>query len=164
MSHGARSAGVIGFPRFGFKSGPSASAAPAAAIAMMPAAIARIADLRIDMPDLSLGVDRPTGDGVVVLAGEREHRWRLGGLAALRYELFAGRLHVAGLVEGAALQDRGAAVPSPRHAEAGEGLGQPRLLEGCLGPALAAVGRHQDLGDPSSAGIGDPGNLVDARF
>src|ERR1700722_16593506 len=156
MSHGARSAGVIGLPRLG----PSASAMPAPhANASMPAPIA---SLRIDMFDLSLGVHGPTGDGVEMLAREAEHRWGLRSLAAQRHELFPGRLHVAGLVPGPALQDRRPAVPPPRHAEAGEGLGQPRLLERRLRPALAAVRRHHHLGDAAGAGIGDAGNLVDA--
>src|SRR5215468_6781711 len=98
MSHGASSAGVSGLPRFGFKPGSSASAPPPppAANAMRPAAIVETVNLRIDMADPPLGVDRPAGDGVEVLAGECENRRRLRGLAALRHELLAGRLHVAG--------------------------------------------------------------------
>ncbi len=85
---------------------------------------------------------------------------RLLGLAALRDELGAQRLRVAGLVPGAALQHRGAAVPAPRHAEAGERLGQHRRLQRRLRPALAAVRRDHDLGDTAGPRIGDAGNLV----
>src|SRR5262249_57169304 len=90
-------------------------------------------------------------------------RRRALGLAALGEERGAARLLIAGLVDGAALQDGGAAVPIPRHAEAGEGLAQHRRLQRRLRPALAAVGRDLDLADAAVAGIGEAGNLVEAR-
>src|ERR1700731_2745721 len=156
MSHWARSAWLIGRPRCGL----SVRAAPTpAASTTTQAAIARS---RVDMPHLALAVDRPARDGVVVVAREAAHRGRLGGLPALCHELLAGRLRVAGLVPCAALQDCGSAVPAPRHAEAGEGLGQSRLVERSFRPALAAIGGHENFCDPPSAGIGDAGNLVEA--
>src|SRR5215472_16838137 len=145
MSHSARSAWLIGRPRCG----DSARAAQAPlASASMQAAITRS---RVSMVHLALAIDRPAGDGVEVVAREGAHRGRLGGLSALGHELLAGRLRVAGFVPGAALQDRGAAVPAPRHAEAGEGFWQPRLVERGIAPALAAVGGDGDFCDPPIA-------------
>src|SRR5262249_6114688 len=116
------------------------------------------------MAHLTLAADRPAGDGVEVVAREGAHRGRLAGLSALGHELLAGRLRVAGLVPGPALQDRGTAVPAPRHAEPGEGLRQPRLVERGFRPALAAVGGDENLRDPPIARIGDAGDLVDPRI
>src|SRR5215470_14807959 len=103
----------------------------------MEAAIARS---RVDMAHLTLAIDRPARDGIEVVAREPEHRGRLGGLPALCHELLAGRLHVAGFVPCPALQYCGATVPAPRHAEAGKGLGQSRLVERSFRPALSAIG------------------------
>src|SRR5436190_6729208 len=114
MSHGARSASVIGFPSFG----PCADAAPT--LISKLAAMRRA--LRVDMANASLLVDGPAGDRVEVLARERADRRRLGGLSAHRDEFPAGRLHVSALIPGAALQHSRAAVPAPRHAEARERL------------------------------------------
>src|ERR1700677_3639510 len=109
-------------PRRGF----SARTAPA------PIAHARtqkpIATLRINMPHLALRTDLPTGDGVEVVAGEAANRRRLRSLSALGHELLPGRLHVAAFVPRPALQDCRSAVPAPRHAESGKGLGQPRCV------------------------------------
>src|SRR5580700_863686 len=89
MSQAARSEGLTGLPRLG----PSANAAPATSASATETPQSEI--LRIDMLDLPFGVDRPTGDGVEVLAREAQHRRGLGGLAARGDELGAGRLHVA---------------------------------------------------------------------
>src|ERR1700722_19879901 len=150
MSHAAKSFGLIGLPSRGLSAraaAPSASTRPAA-----------IASLRIDMLHLALGVDAPARHCIEVVAGESEHRRRLGGVAAPRHELLPRRLRAAAFVPGAALQHRGAAVPPPRHAEAGEGLRQPRLVERRLAPALAAVGGDHHLVDAAVAGIGDAGD------
>src|SRR6266540_4285195 len=96
--------------------------------------------LCIDMPDLPLAVDCPAGDAVEVLVRERRDRRDARRLAAHGHELRARRLRIAGLVPGAALQYRRTAVPAPGHAEAGEGLGEHRLLQRRLRPAAAAVG------------------------
>src|SRR5450432_3118518 len=113
ISHSARSDWVIGLPSLGLCATATLVASTSAAT---PAANV---NLRIDMLDLALGIDTPTGDGVEVMARKTADPRRLCGLAPPRHELFAGRLHVAALVPGAALQDRRSAVPSPRHAEAG---------------------------------------------
>src|ERR1051326_1004445 len=133
-----------------------------AAIARLRIDIPRIDISRIDMAHLALAIDRPARDGVEVMAREAAHRGHLGRLPALGHELLAGRMRVAAFVPGPALQDRGAAVPAPRHAEAGEGFWQPRLVERGFRPALAAIGGDEDLCDPPVARIGDAGNLVDA--
>src|SRR4051812_48108136 len=121
MSQAAISAGVIGLPRLG----PAAAAAPA------PRASARNAareSLRVDMLHLPFRVDRPARRPVVVLADERRDRRRPRALAALGDDLRARRLHVAGIVPGAALEHRRPAVPAPQGAEARERLRQHRLL------------------------------------
>src|SRR5258708_2555594 len=128
MSQAAMSASPIGRPRLGVSA--TAAAKPSTSVSM--AALAAI--LRVDMLHLPFDVDAPAGDAVVVLVREPERALeRRLGLAALRDELGARRLHGAGLVPGAALQHRGTAVPFPRHAETGEGLGQHRRLQRSLG-------------------------------
>src|SRR5215467_2196618 len=154
MSHNARSDSLIDWPR------PGVSAAALDAN-MNAAAMRRF--LRIDMFHLALAVDAPAGDDVHV-----SHRERSDGevdfrLTALRQDLGAGRLHVAGLVPGAALQHHRLAVPAPGHAEARQRLAQHRLLQRRLRPALAAVGGDHDPRDAAVAGIGEAGDLVEAR-
>src|SRR5882672_2605169 len=154
MSQAVMSASEIRAP----SPGVCASAAPE------PTRSAQTASgLSVDMFDLPFAVDRPTREAVVVLVGEAERIRRFLGLAALGDELGAQRLHAAGLVPGAALQYHRPAVPAPGHAEARERLGQHRLLQRGLAPALAAVGRHQHLGYSAVARIGDAGDLVEAR-
>src|SRR6267142_1024370 len=133
MSHAAISAGSSGVPRFG----PAAKAAPD------PRASARAmaGSLCVDMFHLPFAVNRPAGEAVVVLVREGQHVRDLLGLAALGHELGAGRLHVAALVPGAALQYGRTAIPAPRRPEPSESLGEHRLLQRRLCPALAAVGR-----------------------
>src|SRR3954469_21484022 len=127
MSHGASSAGAIGLPSFG------PSAASALAPARTPSATRRT--LGVNMANASLLVDGPAGDRVEVLAGERAHRRRLGGLPAHRDEFGAGRLTVSPLVPCAALQHGRATVPAPRHAEAGECFRENGLLQCSPSPA-----------------------------
>src|SRR5438093_6909099 len=82
MSHALISVSAIGFPR----PGGSASAAGAAkASARRREGIG----LSIDMFDLSLAVDRPAGEAVVVLICESQGAGNLCGLAALGNELRA---------------------------------------------------------------------------
>src|SRR6516225_6037591 len=129
MSQRLMSASEIGLPSPVF----SAAAAPAPnATATRRAAT----ELRVDMLDLPFVVDCPAGDAVVMLVGERERRrQRLAGLAALGDEVGAQRLHVAGFIPGATLQDRRLAIPAPRHHEAGERLGGHRTLQCGFAPA-----------------------------
>src|SRR3977135_2613735 len=152
MSQGAISEGLSGLPRRGPSFGPSATAALATSVKASAAAL-NICEKRlcVNMFDLSLGVDCPTRRAVVVLAREGQDRRRSRGLAAMGNDLRAGRLHIAAFIEGAALQHGGAAVPAPRHAEAREGLRHDGVLQGRLGPALAAVGGDHDLGDAAGA-------------
>src|SRR5712671_1683604 len=101
--------------------------------------------LSVHMFDLPVAGYPPARDAVVVLVGEREKiRNRLLGFAPHGHELGASRLRVAGFVPGAALQDRGTAVPAPGRAEAGKSLGVHRLLERRLRPRLPAIGRNHD--------------------
>src|SRR6267143_2130911 len=64
MSHSARSAGVIGFPRFGLS-----PCAPPMARARVHDSDTKIA-LRVRMSDLPLGVDRPADDSVEMMVLE----------------------------------------------------------------------------------------------
>src|SRR5712692_10162492 len=154
MSQAAISAGLISFPRFG--------AWAKAALEPRASTTAKTRSLRIDMFHLPIALDCRGRDGVVVLAREARYGRDLRGLAAHGHDLSPGRLHVAGLVPRAALQDRRAAILVPGHAEAGEGLAVHRFLQRRLRPALAAIGRHHDLRNPAVARIGDAGNLVEA--
>src|SRR5215468_123596 len=139
ISHAPISAGSIGLPR----PGPSADATLAAR--QSASATAEEILLGVNKPDLPGAVDAPAGDGVEMLVQDRPDRRNCLQLAALGDEFGSGRLRVAGIVPGAALQSRGPAVPAPRHAEAGEGLAEHRLRQPGLGPAFAAVGRNHDL-------------------
>src|SRR5438477_1794674 len=123
MSHGARSAGAIGWPNDGACA--LAMTAPASSSAAL-----RTADLHIRIGRLPLVVDLPGLDGVkVVLAAQ----------AAIGNELRARGLHHAGVVGGAALQLRRAAVPLPSGAEARERLRQHRIVEHRRRPAFSPV-------------------------
>src|SRR5262245_16340878 len=107
MSHGARSPGVIGWPRLGFRLfwfWLSAANTPTERPSAIDAAIAAI--LSVDMSDAPIRCDRPAGDRVYVLAREREDGRRRRGLATLGDELLARGLHVAAFVHCAALQRR----------------------------------------------------------
>src|ERR1700730_13493462 len=119
MSQPAISEGLIGFPRFG----AWAKVAPAPKASMT----ANPRRLRVNMLHLPAALDRPTGDGVVVLAGEARHRRYFRSFAARGHKLGSGRLGVAGLVPRPALQYCGAAVPAPRRAEASERLAKHGL-------------------------------------
>src|SRR6185295_14143626 len=143
MSQALMSFSVIGWPRPTDSPRPFLSAASAMLeVSASNATAARDSFLGVDMLDLSLGVDAPAGDAVVVLAVEAE---RVGdGLerfAARGHELLPQRLAVAGVVPGAAHQHRGSAAPAPRDVEARERLRIDRTLQRRLGPTRAAVGR-----------------------
>src|SRR6266850_3298108 len=156
MSQAVISAGSSGFPRFGAW----------AKTALEPRESARtkavIGILRINMFDLPLVIDRPARDGVVVLARKSRYGRDFRRLAAQGHDLSARWLRVAGLVPGAALEDRRAAIPVPGHAEPGESLAVHRFLQRRLRPALTTIGGHHDLRNPAVARIGDAGNLVEA--
>src|SRR5689334_25274495 len=103
ISQAMMSAGPIGLPRLG----ASAKAAPAASKSANQTA--EITPLRVGMLDLPRAVDRPAGDGVEVLVRKRRDRRDRLQLSAFGDKFGTGRLHVAGLVPGPALQDRGTA-------------------------------------------------------
>ena len=67
--------------------------------------------LCVDMLHLAARQHAPGRDAIAVI---------IGPAAAQRHHLGARRLHVAGVVGDAALQQRRSAVPAPRHVEAGE--------------------------------------------
>src|SRR5438067_1422817 len=115
MSQSARSASVTFWPRPGVS---AASAPPATTTSAVATVSAK--PLHIDMLGLPLVVDRPAHDVVHVAHRERRHRRVDPGLAAFGPHVGARRLHVAGLVEGAALQHHRLTIPAPGHAEAGK--------------------------------------------
>src|SRR5215471_21215027 len=99
MSHAPRAAASIGWPRLG----PAAATPPTASQSARHTAT--MLPLDVHMRHLPGAVDRPAGDGVEVLVRKR-HGGRDGlQLPAFGYKFGARRLHVAGLVPGAALQD-----------------------------------------------------------
>src|SRR5471030_3020102 len=112
MSQAARSADDTASPSFG------ASAAIAAGAANSATINARRSSENIG--GLSFLVDAPTCDRVEVVDAAQ---------STLGDELRARRLHHAGLIGRAALQHDRATAPLPRHAKAGDGLGQHRLLQ-----------------------------------
>src|SRR5579872_3878545 len=150
ISQAAISAGVIGFPRLGacgFGAWAKATLAPKANVSMR----ANPRRLRVYMLDLPAALDRPTDDGVVVLADESSHRRNSRGFAARRHQLGARRLYIAGFIPCLALQHGRTAIPAPRHAEASECLVMHRFLQRRLRPALAAVGGHHNFCNAAGA-------------
>src|SRR5215469_11678190 len=129
MSHGARSASLTGLP----SPGSSAASAVAPESASASAATKYLA---VDMLHLAFLVHGPAGDHVHVAHRESGHRHVDLGGAALGEHFFARRLHVAGLVPGAALQHDRLPVPAPGQAKARQRLGQHRGVECGLRPAL----------------------------
>src|SRR5262245_28203450 len=144
MSQGAISAGEIGWPNCGVC---------ASAGAATTSAVPSVNRLSIDIARLSLFVDAPARDGIVVVVAAE---------AALVAKRYTCRLHHAGVVGGTALQDRRTAIPLPGGAEAHGRLRQVRVLHCGQCPALAAIGRDLDLADPTIAGPGQPGDFVES--
>src|SRR5207245_10077101 len=79
-------------------------------------------------------------------------------VAAHREQFSQGRLNVAGLVDGAALDHRRFSVPVPRQAEAGQRPAQHRLLQLRLLPALAVIDGYIDALDLAVSAPGDAGD------
>src|SRR4051812_1096796 len=101
MSQGAISAGAMGFPNWG-------ACADEAAGTVMSIAAHIVSRSSIHIGRLPFLVDAPACDGIVVEDATQ---------AALGRELRARRLHHAGVIGSAALQDGRIAVPLPRRAE-----------------------------------------------
>src|ERR1700748_3824393 len=70
------------------------------------------------------------------------------------------RLHIAGFIRRAALDDRRLAVPMPRQAEARQRARQDRRLQLRFLPGLAAVDRDVDPLDLAASAPGDAGDLA----
>src|SRR6516225_5223642 len=148
-SQGARSACEIRCPRFGPSALAGAADSKRDARVMRPKPI-----LGVNIFHLSPGINRPAGDGIVVMARKLRPGRRRLGLPPQRNELGACRLYVDGFVPGTALQHRGPPAPVPGHAEASKGLRQRRFLQRGFPPTGAAIGRDHDLRNASRAGIG----------
>src|SRR6266481_3577477 len=89
----------------------------------------------LTIADLATRVDAPGPDGVVVVEV-------IG--AANRQQLGQRRLNIIRLIDGAALDDGGVAVPLPGHAEARQCTRQDRLLKLRRLPVLAAIDGNLD--------------------
>src|SRR3954466_7539796 len=101
VSHAAISSCVIARPNLGPSTRVETVAhAPSASAAAMPA------NLSVSMFHLPFAIDRPTGDGVVVLVLECGWRWRRVQFAALGHKLGTCRLRIAGVIPCTALQYR----------------------------------------------------------
>src|SRR5258708_12136813 len=105
MSHALISASEIGFP----SPGDSAMAGCETKVSASRRGEVR---LSIDMLDLSLVVDRPARETVVVLTGESEDVGDLRGLAPLGDKLCAQRLPVSRRVPAPALPDPPPPLPA----------------------------------------------------
>src|SRR5262249_10475578 len=108
----------------------------------------------IPIGDLAVRGDLPHLDGVVVIIGVD---------AARGDELRERMLHVSGFVRAARRDERLAAVPSPRPAEARVRAPQHRGLQLRDRPRGAAVDRHFDFGDRAASAPRETGQLVDTR-
>src|SRR6185312_13307655 len=106
------------------------------------------------MADRAVLIDGPTDDCVEV---------KISLAATFLDEYVALRLHVPRLVGRAALQDRGFAVPLPRHAKAREAAGHDRFLQMRFSPRRAAVGRDLDLGDTAAPAPRNAADLINLR-
>src|SRR5665213_3830354 len=85
-------------------------------------------------------------------------------IAAARSQHFvSGWLQITGLIGGARLQRRRAAVPIPRHSEAREGFGETSLLQLGVLPTFAVIDRNLDALDLAAPGPRETGDLIHAR-
>src|SRR5678815_2727059 len=101
------------------------------------------------------GIDAPRLNGVVVIDRSR---------APDGAQLADRRLHVAGFVDDARLQQRGAARPRPVDAKARQRLRQDRALQLRGAPVAAAVGRHVDTAHLAATRPREAANLVIAAI
>src|SRR5258708_1652171 len=102
---------------------------------------------------LAVSRDTPRPDRVVVI---------IIILAAHREQFGQRRLDIAGLVNGAALNDCRFAVPVPRQSETGQRPHEYRLLQLRFLPAPAVVDGYIDAPDLAVAAPGDAADLVEA--
>src|SRR5437588_3695670 len=118
------------------------------------AANAASSSLRIGICYLAVFSDAPGPDRVVMVDVV---------VAAHREQFSQGRLHVAGFVDGTALDHHRLAIPMPRQAEAGQRPRQHRLLQLRLLPALAVVDGYVDTPDFAASAPGDAADFVETR-
>jgi len=83
-------------------------------------------------------------------------------VAAHRKQLGKRRLDIARLVNGAALNGRGLAVPMPWQTKARQCPSEDRLLQLGFLPALAVIDRNVDPSDLAVAAPGEAADLVKA--
>src|SRR6476659_3017271 len=149
ISQAATSAGVAGRPTPG-------NVVPAKTVIPAQAGIQHAANaalVNLDIAHLPTLAHLPRLDRVVVVDRAR---------AAHRAQLVDLRLHVAGVVHGARLQDRRAAVPHPVDVEAREALRQHRRFQSRRAPVAPAVERDIHAFHPAAAGPREPRDVVEA--
>src|SRR5215475_12347904 len=112
------------------------------------------------MSHLSLAIDGPACDRIVVFIGKRRDRRSFGGLAAYFHELCPRWLHVSCFVPSAALQYRRTAIPTPRNTKSRERFAEDGFLQRGFGPRPTAVGGDHHFRDPSIARIRQTGYFI----
>src|SRR5262245_36322840 len=153
MSQGAMSASAMGRPNFASGvAGDRDCVARAQAVVIVAIAITTASGLDDRIGHLPVRAHRPREDRVVML-DEAGQRPRLA-------DLLNRRLHVAGRVDGTALDLGGRAVPRPRQPELRQALVEHGLGQLGLAPVLTAVHRHVDAPDLSATGPGESNDLV----
>src|SRR5690625_900615 len=150
MSQAAISAGVAARPSPSSAwSGGTADSGSARA----RAAVAIAALVHLDIGHLPAFGDAPGLDGVIVIDRAR---------AAHFAQLPITRLHIAGAVDGATLQDAGRSVPHPVDIETRQTFIEHRTFKPRPLPAAPAVKGNIDLRDPATAGPGQTADIIEA--
>src|SRR6218665_2976913 len=154
MSQALTSAGVAVRPMPGnLSAAATGSAARHDVTSTAPSAAARAPSRQLNILHLAALLHEPGLDRVVVIdRAPAAHRAQLG----------IGRLHMAGLVGGAAHHQGRLAVPGPGQVEAAQAAVEHRRLEPCGLPVAAAVDRDVDLPDLAAARPGQAADVVEA--
>src|SRR6187397_563639 len=148
MSAARISCGVAVRPRFGPRVGTTVSVVCVAhAPSSAATAIETASGLNVDIFHAPVGTDAPRGYRIVMKPAVD----RVFGFIG-----FARRLHVAFLVDRAALQLRRLTVPVPWQAEAHEALRQCLPLQRGIAPCGAPIERDLDPRDPACAAPREP--------
>src|SRR5688572_11993586 len=148
MSQRATSAALMGAPSAGRMPCEGGGVAQAASVTAASAAATTVRS-GVNMRHLPVGGHRPADDRIVVVTGVRR---------VARDPLRAPRLHVALLVDGAALQHRSRSGPLPGEAEAHQALRTLFAGERGRGPRRAAVGGDVHAADAPGPAPGDAGD------
>src|SRR5262245_1274367 len=153
MSQGAMSVSAIGRPNFAsVVAGDRDDVATTQALVIAATMTTTASGLDDRIGHLPVRAHRPGEDRIVMLDE--------AGQCPRPADLLNRRLHVAGRVDGAALDLGGRAVPRPRQPELRQALLEHRLGQVSLSPVPAAVHRHIDGPDLAAAGPRESNDLV----